>query len=196
MQVRLATNSTGKCADSARIAAGAKSLGLDLATSEEIYQLRNVAAALFDAPIASAETFDAVNNLTGASVFGYRPNGMLMGFLAIIPLRANGIAKLKDGTFDGISVDLDLVCPPGEEPAALYFWGWATINSRAAQAVVEVFRELRRALFWATPIYARLTAEEGARVAKKRMNYVPCDDARDPTLSLSAAYASYEAAAA
>jgi len=194
MQSRLATDSTGRCSDSERIAADARTLGLEIATSAEIFQLRHVAAALFDEPIASAEVFDSVNRLTGASVFGYRPGGELQGMYATIPLRSEGVCRLKEGLFDGLHVDLDLVARAGEAPAAHYLWGWAAVNSRVARELVIAFHELRRALFWALPIYARLTADAGARVAK-RMEYLPCPDARDPTLSMCAAFPSYEAAA-
>jgi predicted GNAT family N-acyltransferase len=43
-------------------------------------------------------------------------------FLAFLPLRVQGAEALARGHFNGAAPDLNVVCKPGESPAAIYIW--------------------------------------------------------------------------
>ncbi len=52
--------------------------------------------------------------------------GTAMGFLAFLPLTAEGHAALFDGRLDTGDPDLKFICRQHERPAAIYHWGVMT----------------------------------------------------------------------
>ena len=106
-------------------------------------------------------------------MFGYRPRGIVEGFLAILPLRAAGHDLVKREIFDGVNLDLDLVCVPGEEPDALYAWGIAATSKRAAYSIVMGYAHLQNTLFWGIPKYTNAATDTGVKITFDRMGFTP-----------------------
>ena len=46
-----------------------------------------------------------------------------LGFLAHLPLNADGLDALFDGRLDTANPSLQFICRQNEKPAAIYFWG-------------------------------------------------------------------------
>jgi hypothetical protein len=171
----------GRANDPVRIAAVCAQFGLELAAEDDIRAGRAIAARLISDGIASAETFIAMQKLTGASVFVLREDGAVTGMLGFFILRAAGLKAIEGGTFDAIDPDWDMVALAGETPAAVYGWGFAATTERGGRAAVKASVDLHRRLFWGMPTFTRTATPDGVRVILGSMGYrIYRED--DPTL--------------
>ncbi len=155
--------------------------GVSLASDVEIAEARSLAAREISDAVVTVETFQAVQNITGSSVFVCRENGAVTGWTAFFLLRAAGMEAFERGAFDTLNVNLDHVCRPYEEPAGGYAWGFVGVTDRAAGRVVKASLAVREALFWALPGYTRAATNDGARLIFGSLGFEPVPG--DPTLA-------------
>ncbi len=156
-----------------RIFACLETFGVFPARSDELTRGRAIAAELISPDIAREETFSAVHNRSGAGVFVYRQDGLAQGFLGLILLRASGLEKIEKDSFNAISPDLNDVCIDGEEPVAVYGWGFAAATARAAGAMVMGLMALREDAGLDVPFFCRAATPAGAKVILGKMGYAP-----------------------
>lgn len=128
--------------------------------------------------IATAATLNAVQAIRRGSILVATDRRGVSGVLATLVLRAKGLAAIRSGRFDGVAVDLDLVCRPGEAPAAFYAWGVAARDKVAARSVVAGAARLTQ-LFSSIPRFARAATSAGARTLTERMGYLAVTGSAD-----------------
>lgn len=150
-----------------------ETFGVFPARSDEFTRGRAIAADLISPDVASEEAFAAVHNRNGAGVFVYRQDGLAQGFLGVILLRASGLARIEADDFNAVEPDLDDVCCAGEEPAAVYGWGFAATTARAAGAMVMGLMALRDRAGLNVPFFCRAATPAGAKVILGKMGYAP-----------------------
>lgn len=176
-----------------RVLACLETFGVFAARSDELARGRAIAAELISPDVASEDAFAAVHNRTGAGVFVYRQDGLAQGFLGVILLRASGLAKIEADTFNAVAPDIDDVCEAGEEPAAVYGWGFAATTARAAGAMVMGLMALRDRAGLDVPFFCRAATPAGAKVILGKMGYAPLESSvtgllvRYPDIDLEAA---------
>lgn len=171
----------GRCSDPRMINAVAAYCGVSLAGPEDIVHARALCAATISDDVVSVETLQAVQNITGASVFVAREQGVVTGMTAFFLVRAEGMRALDEGRFDAVNIDLDMVCRPREKPAGGYAWGFAGSTDRGAGRAVKSSLAVRETLFWALPGYARAATNDGARLIFGSLGFKPVDG--DPSLA-------------
>ncbi len=156
-----------------RMLACLESFGVFPARSDELSRGRAIAAELISPDVAAEETFAAVHDRNGAAVFVYRQDGLAQGFLGVILLRASGLAKIEADSFNGVAPDIDDVCEAGEEPAAVYGWGFAATTARASGAMVLGLMALADRAGLNVPFFCRAATPAGAKVILGKMGYAP-----------------------
>lgn len=132
-----------------------------------------LAGASVGPAIVRRADFIAVDTITECTAFAYLDRGELVGALAIIPLRAQGLAALEADRFDGVRPDPDHLARPGEPAAAIYGWGIVGAGPRSRAAVLRGVDRLRRELLFDLPWYCRAATDDGARVILGRLGYAP-----------------------
>jgi hypothetical protein len=156
-----------------RMLACLEAFGVFPARSDEFARGRAIAAELISPDVASEEAFAEVHNRNGAGVFVYRQDGLAQGFLGVILLRASGLAKIEADTFNAVAPDIEDVCVEGEEPAAVYGWGFAATTARASGAMVLGLMALRDSAGLNVPFFCRAATPAGAKVILGKMGYAP-----------------------
>jgi hypothetical protein len=171
----------GRCSDPRLINAVAAYCGVALAGPEDIAHARALCAARISENVVSVETLQMVQNITGASVFVAREQGVVTGMTAFFLVRAEGMRALDEGRFDAVNIDPALICRPREKPAGGYAWGFAGSTDRGAGRAVKASVAVRETLFWALPGYTRAATDDGARLIFGSLGFRPVEG--DPTLA-------------
>jgi hypothetical protein len=156
-----------------RIAACLEMFSVFPARMDEIARGRTIAAELIGPGIATEDTFAAIHQRTGAGVFVYRQDGLAQGFLGVILLRRSGLEKLQVDKFNAVDPDIEDVCVTGEEPAAVYGWGFAAATARSSGAMVLGLMALRDQAGLNVPFFCRAATPAGAKVILGKMGYAP-----------------------
>lgn len=172
---------TGKCANPRMINALAAFCGVSLAGADDILAGRALAAERIGQGTVPAQMMQAVQDITGCSVFVARDAGKVTGLTAFFLLRPEGMRAFEEGRFDTVNVNLDYVCRPREEPAGGYAWGFVASNDRAAGRVVKASITIRETLFWALPGFTKAATDDGARLIYGSLGFVPVEG--DPSLA-------------
>jgi hypothetical protein len=124
--------------------------------------------------VVSTETFALAHRRTGgASMFVHRLNGEIDGAFAMLPLRRSGLDALNAHSFNAKEPDWNQVAKAGEDPAAIYGWGFAASTRRAAAAVVRGAMLIREEAFGGIPWFTRAATPAGAKVILGKMGYRP-----------------------
>lgn len=155
---------TGRSSDPRMINAVAAWCGVSVAGRHDIAEVRAMAASLIADTVVSEATLNAVQEITGSSVFVAREQGVVTGFTAFFLLRESGMAALAERRFDSVNVDLDMICRPRETPAGGYAWGFVGTTNIGAGRAVKASAAVRETLFWAMPGYTRAATPDGARL--------------------------------
>jgi hypothetical protein len=172
---------TGKCANPRMINALAAFCGVSLAGADDILAGQALAAQRIGQGTVPAEMMQAVQDITGCSVFVARDAGKVTGLTAFFLLRPEGMRAFEEGRFDTVNVNLDYVCRPREEPAGGYAWGFVASNDRAAGRVVKASITIRETLLWALPGFTKAATDDGARLIYGSLGFVPVEG--DPSLA-------------
>lgn len=150
------------------------SLGLTLATPEEIVEGHAIAARTVSPAIASVATLQAIQDRTRSSSFAYRgPDGRLAGVLCVIPLTRAAAPDLAAGRFDGITPPLSQTARPGERVIAVYGWGMAGVSWRGRAVVMAGAVAIHREIFDTVPLYGRAATPGGERALLRRLGARP-----------------------
>lgn len=145
-------------------------LGLTLATPDEIVQGRDIAARTVGPAVATVETLQAVQDLTGCSAFSYRDgDGRLAGVLCIIPLNPAAAPTLAAGVFDGVAPPMPMVARPTDRVIAVYGWGMAGVTWRGRAVVMAGALAIHREIYDTVPLYGRAATPGGERTLLRRM---------------------------
>ena len=166
-------DASGRCSNPRMINALAAFCGVSLAGSEDILAGRALAAEKIDGDVVSAEMLQAVQDITGCSVFVARDGGKVTGLTAFFLLRPEGMQAFDEGRFDTVNVNLDYVWRPRETPAGGDAWGFVASNDRAAGRVVKASIVIRETLLWALPGYTRAATDDGARLIYGSLGFEP-----------------------
>lgn len=172
---------TGRCSNPRLINAVAAYCGVSLAGPEDIVHARALCAERISENVVSVETLQQVQNITGASVFVAREQGVVTGMTAFFLVRAEGMRALDEGRFDAVNIDPDMVCRPRERPAGGYAWGFVGSTDRGAGRAVKASIAVRETLFWALPGYTRAATDDGARLIFGSLGFKHVDG--DPSLA-------------
>ncbi len=165
----------GKCGNPRMINALAAFCGVSLAGADDILAGQAMAAERIGEGTVSAEMMQAVQDITGCSVFVARDAGKVTGLTAFFLLRPEGMQAFEEGRFDTVNVNLDYVCRPREEPAGGYAWGFVASNDRAAGRVVKASITIRETLLWALPGFTKAATDDGARLIYGSLGFVPVE---------------------
>lgn len=164
---------TGRCANPRMINALAAFCGVSLAGQGDIIAGQKLAAERIGGAVVSAEVLQAVQDITGCSVFVARDAGRVTGLTAFFLLRPEGMKAFEEGRFDTVNVNLDYVWRPRETPAGGYAWGFVASNDRAAGRVVKASLVIRETLLWALPGYTKAATDDGARLIYGSLGFEP-----------------------
>lgn len=164
---------TGRCSNPRMINALAAFCGVSLAGHEDIIAGQKLAAEKIGGAVVSADVLQAVQDITGCSVFVARDAGKVTGLTAFFLLRPEGMQAFAENRFDTVNVNLDYVWRPRETPAGGYAWGFVASNDRAAGRVVKASLVIRETLLWALPGYTKAATDEGARLIFGSLGFQP-----------------------
>ncbi|KFD26763.1 GNAT family N-acetyltransferase [Sphingobium yanoikuyae] len=153
--------------------AGSSSPSLRSATVDEALHIvgvarRSLGSLAPDSMIraAIAHNPDIVQVVEGKGVPVASPS-----FLAFLPLTGEGARALARGCFDGGKPELNLVCAPGEAPAAIYLW-----LMYAPRALLPVLRALDPFLARLSPqpcpLFTRAATDRAGRLFST-MGFIP-----------------------
>lgn len=149
-------------------------LGFYLAADQRIISGRAEAARLVGEAITPADRLIAIQARTRCSTFVLdAPDGRMSGIVSIIPVCAEGLARLERGDFDGINPDPALACAPEDQVAAFYGWGMAGLTWRGRISVVHAALALQQEVFGHVPFFSRAATSEGEKVLLNRMGARP-----------------------
>ena len=171
----------GRCSDPRMINAVAAYCGVALAGREDIAHARALCAALISENVVSEATLRMVQDITGASVFVARENGIVTGMTAFFLVRPDGMRALDEGRFDTLNPDPEHICRPREKPAGGYAWGFVGSTDKGAGRAVKASIAVRETLFWAMPGYTRAATDDGARLIFGTLGFKPVPG--DPQLA-------------
>lgn len=164
---------TGRCGDPRMINAVAAYCGAHLASPGDIVEGQKLAAERIGDVVVSAPMLQAVQDITGSSVFVVREGGRVTGLTAFFLLRPEGMRAFEEGRFDTVNVNLDWVWRPREIPAGGYAWGFVASSDRAAGRVVKASLMIREALLWNLGGYTRAATDDGARLIYGSLGFEP-----------------------
>jgi len=165
----------GRCSDPRMINAVAAYCGVALAGLGDIGHARALCAERISENVVSEAMLRQVQEITGASVFVARENGVVTGMTAFFLVRPEGMRALDEGRFDAVNIDPDLICRPREPPAGGYAWGFVGSTDRGAGRAVKASIAVRETLFWALPGYTRAATDDGARLIFGSLGFKPVD---------------------
>lgn len=86
-----------------------------------------------------------------------------LGFLAHLPLNADGVDALFDGRLDTSSPNLDFICRQSEKPTAIYFWGLLT-DPATAGGIALVMERMTSDKYRTLPIYCKAANEQARQL--------------------------------
>jgi len=161
--LREIARSQGRNVDPDYVARLAATFGLHVLGEVEMGEAQALAARLIGPGIADADAFGALQRAAGAAIFGARQDGALVALLAAFPVNAAGLSRLEQDCFDAMALDMALLAPPGELPAAYYGWGFAASTKEGGRAVVKASLAIHRELYWGVATYARAVTADGVR---------------------------------
>ncbi|MEZ5996413.1 MAG: hypothetical protein R3C25_11770 [Hyphomonadaceae bacterium] len=164
---------TGRGSNPRMINAVAAYCGVHLASPVEIVEGQELAQQRIGGPVVSASMLQAVQDITGSSVFVARELGKVTGLTAFFLLRPEGMRAFAERRFDTVDVNLDYVCRPREAPAGGYAWGFVASTDRAAGRVVKASLAIRETLFWNLGGYTRAATDDGARLVYGSLGFTP-----------------------
>lgn len=171
----------GRCSDPRMINAVAAFCGMALAGPEDIRYARALAAERISENVVSEATLRMVQDITGASVFVAREQGVVTGMTAFFLVRPEGMRALDERRFDTFNINPDFICRPRETPAGGYAWGFAGATDKGAGRAVKASIAVRETLFWALPGYTRAATDDGARLIFGSLGFYPVPG--DPELA-------------
>jgi hypothetical protein len=148
-------------------------LGFEAASDDDLMFARELAAGLIGERIATLETSRTMRALHPMSTMVFKEEGKVTGVLGALPLRASGLLALATDRFDPVNPDPDQIAPAGEDPLAVYGWGFAATTRRASAAVLNGANLFRTTVFPTIPGFARAATDAGRRVLMGRLGYVP-----------------------
>ena len=146
---------------------------LEAATRDEIIDVHSLARDMIGGDVAGVETLRRVHAHMGASVFIYRENTEITGFVAWLALTEKGQRALITGNFNGLDPAPAHVCRPGAVWAAAYGWGYAGRTRRGSAAVIKGVVSGRRELCPELPFFTRGATVDGARLLAGRLECRP-----------------------
>lgn len=155
--------------------------GLFEARSDELGQVRALAARMISPQVASEDSLHAIHERTGHGVYVVRGEGEVIGFLAFVFVNHAGFGAICTDAFDTFDPQLEYVVAPDEEPAAVYCWGIAASRPRAAAALVQGSWAARGALPYA-PYFVRAATDAGRRLLTRNMAFQPYPGSRSGLL--------------
>jgi hypothetical protein len=166
-------------------------------TSPAEYRLAHAfAERLIGGKNASAATLRRVQELSGASLFLFKENDELAGFVAIILLNERGLKAVLADRFDATRPLSRLVARHDDEPAAAYAWGIAAANHDAAKRMMQA---LGGAVARAIPhlaFFGRVATDAGRRLVIDRIGFKPVPGSKTGLLWIEALSQREPAAAA
>jgi hypothetical protein len=146
-------------------------LGVVDAGPGDLGQVRTLAATLISPSVASLATIRAVHARTGYGIYVVREEGAVAGWLALVMLNEQGLAAVRDDSFDPIDPDLGCLASPLEAPVAVYSWGIATASRPAAKSLIEACWVVRERLP-DIPFFVRASTEAGHRLLTEKLCFV------------------------
>jgi hypothetical protein len=148
-------------------------IGLEPATPAEMADVDAIAQDLIGGETAGVATLSRIQDHAQTVVLVHRENGRVMGFLAWLPLTAEGLRALIDGDFKGLDPSPDHVCRPGEVCVAVYGWGYAGRTRRASAVVIKGVVQGRQEVCPQIPFFTRGSTADGARLLAGRLHAEP-----------------------
>jgi len=141
-------------------------------TAEEIENIHSLTKAEIRASRVPLPVIRAVHKHNKDSFWGVyqapaqdRKNSQFLGYYAFLHLNQAGRTALERDEFDSTELDLSLLVPSGERPAAIYIW--AVVARRLAWVATPlVVRALGTELYGDLPIYAKAGTMGGLNVIK------------------------------
>ncbi len=137
------------------------------ALEAEVAPARDFAAALIGGENVKVEALKMVHERTGAGLFVYHDDGVLVGVMALILLTDEGLRAVMSDEFDALSPAAAQVARPNERPAGVYGWGIAAADKTAARRLVEASSAITTNSIGHLPHFVRPATEAGARLMER-----------------------------
>ena len=149
------------------------SIGLDLASWDDMAPVYSLAQTMIGGDVASADVMRRVQAHTGGSVYVCREGTAITGLLAWLPLTPKGLRALISGRFNGLNPALAHLCGPGQASSAAYGWGYAGTTRKASALVIKGTLLARREVCPQLPFFTRGSTPDGARILRGRLDCQP-----------------------
>jgi hypothetical protein len=142
------------------------------APSEAEAMLERVRAA-FRRPIATIDAIEAVDAVTGSTIWLVEDGGAPLGVSLWVPLSLAGAQAMLERRFTPEAVGERWLAPAGTPPAAVYHWGFAGFSRESRRSIMTLCAELLEGPLSGINVYGRVVTEEGA-AAVARLGIEPC----------------------
>ncbi len=133
-----------------------------IADEKELPELAALAERHIPGIANRCESARLVHSHHRGSVLAVVREERIVGAAALLYLNCAGLAQLRSGTFSYGAPKVDVLAPPGESPAAIYFWALC-LPAVTIGAMGNVMRWLQRPLYRQADIFARPGTIGGVR---------------------------------
>jgi hypothetical protein len=156
-----------------------------------------MAVQLINPDIASLETIQWVQEKTRLGLMGVTqadldqslehgpdpdPKSPLAGLLGFVPLTQLGAQAVLRDEFNAVEPAFEHICDFEDEPAAIFGWGIAVTQHKAARLIVHVGGLIREHLVPGLDWYARVVTNDGARFLMEGMGWKTLEGSKLGTL--------------
>ena len=152
------------------------------AQSDDLVEMRDLAACLMDAKVAELETYLAVQQIQPAALLIHKEDGRITGVVGMLYVRMSAVNQILRGRFNAVAPNTDLLTPEGESPAALYTWGVAASTKPAGTAILVGGSAVRQTLFPTISSFTKAVTGAGRHVAVDRYGFRPLRNPQDDLL--------------
>lgn len=131
--------------------------------------------AAFRRPLVSGPMIEAVDAVTGSTLWLVDDAGAPEGISLWVPLSPAGARAMLAGRFRPEALDMSWLAPAGTSAAAVYHWGFAGFTRDSRRSIMTLCAELLEGPLSGVDVYGRVVTDEGA-AATARLGIVPCPE--------------------
>lgn len=129
--------------------------------------------AAFRRPLVGVAGLEAVDAVTGSTIWLVDDGGAAEGISLWVPLNHAGADALLQGKFAPEAIKKAWLASKGTSAAAIYHWGYAGFSRESRRSIMTLCAELLEGPLSGINVYGRVVTDEGAAAAA-RLGIEPC----------------------